>query len=299
MTGASTRRATRRRPPSRPRSGAGVHPTLLVVGVLVCLLLAGVVSFYASNHPDGLVFVAGEKGFLGSARAHASDGSPFAGYATRGIDNARLSGGIAGIVGVVFVLPGLLAGPALFTVLRRRGHPDRQRRLRWAPDTATTCTSTGTRRSTACPRTSSSWPSWASSWSSSSRRGRPSARMRVYLALVLVASARVPGAVRLLRQADGRRGAVRGVRPADAVRGHRAPGLRRPAAAVASTGCVGAWALLAKGTLGVMASWSSRRPPSPGTSSPGSSSCACPTSSCRSWASWSATSRSSPARWPG
>lgn len=106
--------------PTVPESGRRVSTrTLLVVGVVVGLLLAGVVSFYASNHPDGLVFVAGEKGFLGSAKAHASDGSPFAGYATRGIGDARLSGGIAGIVGVAVV--GLVAG-GLFTVLRRRGH---------------------------------------------------------------------------------------------------------------------------------------------------------------------------------
>ena len=40
---------------------------LMLVGILVCLVLAGVVSYYASSHPDGLEFVAGEKGFAGSA----------------------------------------------------------------------------------------------------------------------------------------------------------------------------------------------------------------------------------------
>ncbi|GAA2168918.1 hypothetical protein GCM10009845_33650 [Pedococcus bigeumensis] len=89
----------------------------MVVGVLVCLFLAGVVSYYASSHPDGLAFVAREKGFAGSAGPHASDGSPFAGYATRGIDNARVSGGVAGIVGgaLVFVIAG-----GLFLAVRRR-----------------------------------------------------------------------------------------------------------------------------------------------------------------------------------
>lgn len=90
---------------------------LLLVGILVCLLLAGVVSYYASSSPDGLMFVAGEKGFLGSAGPHASDGSPFAGYATKGVANARLSRGLAGLVGatIVFVLAG-----GLFLAVRRR-----------------------------------------------------------------------------------------------------------------------------------------------------------------------------------
>ncbi|KQZ87696.1 cobalt ABC transporter permease [Phycicoccus sp. Root563] len=93
--------------------------TLVVVGVLVSLFLAGVVSYYASSHPDGLMFVAGEKGFLASEKGHATSGSPFAGYATHGIGDAGLSGGIAGVVGVAVV--GALAF-GLFTVLRRRGH---------------------------------------------------------------------------------------------------------------------------------------------------------------------------------
>jgi cobalt/nickel transport protein len=94
---------------------------LVVVGILVSLFLAGVVSFYASSHPDGLEFVAGEKGFLHSAGSHASDDSPFAGYATRGVDDARLSGGIAGVVGATLVF--VLAG-GLFLAVRRRDRSD-------------------------------------------------------------------------------------------------------------------------------------------------------------------------------
>ena len=94
---------------------------LVVVGILVSLLLAGVVSFYASTHPDGLAFVAGEKGFLHSAGAHASDASPFAGYSTRGVENARLSRGLAGVVGATLVF--VLAG-GLFLLVRRRDQSD-------------------------------------------------------------------------------------------------------------------------------------------------------------------------------
>lgn len=90
---------------------------LMVVGLLVCLFLAAVVSSYASSHPDGLESVAGSQGFLGSATPHASDDSPFAGYATRGIDDDRVSGGVAGVVGGAVVL--VIAG-GLFLAVRRR-----------------------------------------------------------------------------------------------------------------------------------------------------------------------------------
>jgi hypothetical protein len=91
--------------------------TLVVTGLLVTLFLAGVDSFYASSHPDGLSYVAEKTGFSQAERPHASEGSPFAGYATRGVGDARLSGGVAGVVGVVVV--GVLFG-GLTWVLRRR-----------------------------------------------------------------------------------------------------------------------------------------------------------------------------------
>jgi cobalt/nickel transport system permease protein/cobalt/nickel transport protein len=94
---------------------------LVVVGILVCLFLAGVVSFYASSHPDGLESVARKVGFGGSSTVHDGTRSPFAGYATRGVDDARLSGGIAGVVGAGVVL--VLAG-GLFLALRRRDPRD-------------------------------------------------------------------------------------------------------------------------------------------------------------------------------
>lgn len=91
----------------------------LVVGLLVTLLIAGVGSFYASSHPDGLEYVAGRTGFLDSADEDpVSTGSPFADYGTEGVDNDRLSGGIAGVVGVLLTL---LIGGGLFRVLRRTG----------------------------------------------------------------------------------------------------------------------------------------------------------------------------------
>lgn len=91
--------------------------TVLLAGIVVSLVLAGIVSFYASSHPDGLEYVAGKLGFRDAATEHASSGSPLADYATRGVDDARLSGGVAGVAGSLLVL--VLAG-GLFMVLRRR-----------------------------------------------------------------------------------------------------------------------------------------------------------------------------------
>jgi cobalt/nickel transport protein len=89
---------------------------VVVIGVVTCLLLAGGLSFYASGHPDGLEYVAESVGFLDSAGDSATAGSPLADYGVSGVDSARLSGGLAGVVGVL--VTGLVMG-ALVLVLRR------------------------------------------------------------------------------------------------------------------------------------------------------------------------------------
>ena len=86
--------------------------------LLVALLIAGVGSFYASTHPDGLNFVAEKTGFIDQEKTSAASDGPFAGYSTKGIDDARLSGGVAGVVGCLLVLG--MAGGLTWT-LRRRG----------------------------------------------------------------------------------------------------------------------------------------------------------------------------------
>jgi len=73
---------------------------LVVVGFAVSLVLAAGVSYYASSHPDGLEKVAGDVGFLNSAEESAVQGSPLAEYGVAGVENERLSGGLAGVVGV-------------------------------------------------------------------------------------------------------------------------------------------------------------------------------------------------------
>ena len=90
---------------------------VLVAGLVVALLLAGVVSLYASSSPDGLERVAEDHGFISTARDSGTAGSPLADYGTEGVADERLSGGIAGVAGVLLTL--VLAG-GLFAVVRRR-----------------------------------------------------------------------------------------------------------------------------------------------------------------------------------
>lgn len=93
---------------------------LLGIGV-VALLLAGVVSFYAASSPDGLTKVSQDEGFASTETEHGAADGPFAGYTTRDVDNARLSGGLAGVVGVVVVL--VIASGVVLLVRRRHREP--------------------------------------------------------------------------------------------------------------------------------------------------------------------------------
>jgi cobalt/nickel transport protein len=73
---------------------------LIVVGFAVSLALAGGVSYYASSQPDGLEKVASDVGFLDSAEESAVKDSPLAEYGVAGVENERISGGLAGVIGV-------------------------------------------------------------------------------------------------------------------------------------------------------------------------------------------------------
>ncbi|WP_405677649.1 energy-coupling factor ABC transporter permease [Streptomyces sp. NBC_01511] len=92
---------------------------LLVAGIGTALLLAGVVSFYASANPDGLEKVAADKGFDEKVdeHAHAAADSPLADYGIENISNTRLSGGLAGVIGVGATV---VVGSGIFYVVHRR-----------------------------------------------------------------------------------------------------------------------------------------------------------------------------------
>ncbi len=170
----------------------------LASGLLVALVLAGVVSNFASSSPDGLDAttlqgctvddagtITGGECMARQAGEHQLKDSPLADYGIAGIDNPYLSTGLAGAAGVLLTF-GLGAG--LFWLVRRRtpaamspaamsaaapgdvdqrGQPDQHRRRRLNglrsppadPDTRTCSTSTACRRCIASLRRSSS-PRW-------------------------------------------------------------------------------------------------------------------------------------------
>ncbi|MEU9401400.1 energy-coupling factor ABC transporter permease [Streptomyces sp. SID4985] len=91
--------------------------TLWITGLVTSLVLAGFVSFYASANPDGLEKVAHDQGIDQKAERHASADSPLADYGVKDVSDARLSGGLAGVIGVGATV---VAGSAVFWAVRRR-----------------------------------------------------------------------------------------------------------------------------------------------------------------------------------
>ncbi|MFJ3903291.1 energy-coupling factor ABC transporter permease [Streptomyces sp. NPDC090025] len=90
---------------------------LWIAGLGTALVLAGFVSFYASASPDGLEKVAADKGIDAKVEPHAAADSPLADYGVKDISDARLSGGLAGVIGVTATLA---VGSGAFWAVRRR-----------------------------------------------------------------------------------------------------------------------------------------------------------------------------------
>ncbi|MET0726704.1 MAG: PDGLE domain-containing protein [Acidimicrobiales bacterium] len=108
----------------RPRLRLAVF---VAAGLSVALALAFVVAPRASDSPDGLERVAIDQGF-DDPQDHALARSPTAGYTVRGVEDDRLSTGLAGLFGVVVTF---LAMGALTVLARRaarsRSFPDELR----------------------------------------------------------------------------------------------------------------------------------------------------------------------------
>ncbi|HEU0286754.1 MAG TPA: PDGLE domain-containing protein [Nocardioidaceae bacterium] len=94
----------------------------LLGGLFVALALAGIGSYYASNSPDGLTKVSEDHGFASSQTPHHTGDAPLAGYQTKDVDNSRLSGGVAGVIGVGVTFA--IAGGAALLIRRRARSAD-------------------------------------------------------------------------------------------------------------------------------------------------------------------------------
>lgn len=78
----------------------------IIIGIIVSLFLAGLISIFASPWPDGLEKVAEDKGFLEKGEVEPPIKSPIPDYVFPGVKNEKVATSIAGILGtvVVFVL---------------------------------------------------------------------------------------------------------------------------------------------------------------------------------------------------
>ncbi|MFE2284480.1 energy-coupling factor ABC transporter permease [Streptomyces sp. NPDC059443] len=92
-----------------------------ITGLVTAFVLAGFVSFYASSSPDGLEKVAADKGIDQNVTKHASADSPLADYSVKDVSDSRLSGGLAGAIGVGATV---LVGTGIFWTVRRRRAED-------------------------------------------------------------------------------------------------------------------------------------------------------------------------------
>ncbi|WP_062431367.1 energy-coupling factor ABC transporter permease [Herbidospora daliensis] len=99
--------------PARPETTPKPVRPFLIGGGIVALLLAGVVSFFASSSPDGLERVAEDEGFLGAATDHSFGGFFLADYG----DVGGIPVGVAGIIGVAITL---LVGGAILWAVRQK-----------------------------------------------------------------------------------------------------------------------------------------------------------------------------------
>lgn len=68
------------------------------IAIFLSVLIAGVLSYFASSHPDGLEKVSADKGLNAQEATSATSDSFFADYGIAGLENST---GLAGIIGVV------------------------------------------------------------------------------------------------------------------------------------------------------------------------------------------------------
>lgn len=104
-----------------PAAGRRSTKPVWITGLVTALVLAGFVSYYASASPDGLEKVAADKGIDRKVEKHAAANSPLADYSVKDVTDTRLSGGLAGVIGVGATV---VVGTGIFWTVRRRRAED-------------------------------------------------------------------------------------------------------------------------------------------------------------------------------
>ena len=89
----------------------------IILGLIIAVFLAVLISPFASQWPDGLEKVAEDKGFLRKGETGGVVKSPIPDYAWPGIKNKRLATGVAGAAGTLIVF-GL--GYGLAVLIKKR-----------------------------------------------------------------------------------------------------------------------------------------------------------------------------------
>jgi len=88
----------------------------ILIGLAFAILLALLISPFASSSPDGLEKVAEDKGFLEKGEVEAAISSPVPDYAWPGMTNEMLATSAAGVFGTLLVFG---FGYSLATFLKR------------------------------------------------------------------------------------------------------------------------------------------------------------------------------------
>lgn len=89
----------------------------IVIGLLIALILAFLISPFASSSPDGLEKVAEEKGFIEKGKVEPAANFPLPDYTWPGLKDEKMATSLAGIFGTLVVF-GLAYGAG--AILKKR-----------------------------------------------------------------------------------------------------------------------------------------------------------------------------------
>lgn len=91
----------------------------ILVGLLVAIAIAVLLSPFASSSPDGLERVAEDKGFIEKGESATVLKSPFADYILPGVKNEKLSTALSGVAGTIIVFG---VGYGLARLIKKRNN---------------------------------------------------------------------------------------------------------------------------------------------------------------------------------